>query len=94
MGIRPKILLMFVLCFGVMAGVSLFLLKQSMDESYANIERGDIAANMGRVEQSFEASAASLKNQTNDWSVWNEMYRYALKPNPAWVKENIGDDTV
>lgn len=63
-----------------MAGVSLFLLKQSMDESYANIERGDIAANMGRVEQSFEASAASLKNQTNDWSVWNEMYRYALKP--------------
>lgn len=92
MGIRPKILLMFVLCFGVMAGVSLFLLKQSMDESYANIERGDIAANMGRVEQSFEASAASLKNQTNDWSVWNEMYRYALKPNPAWVKENIGDD--
>ena len=80
MGIRLKVLLAFVLCFGLMAGVSLILLQQSMRKSYEAIERDDIADNMGRVEQSFEASATSLKNLAKDWAVWNEMYRYALKP--------------
>ena len=70
------------------------LLKRSMNESYDAIERTDIVASMGRVEQSFEASAASLKNQTNDWAVWNEMYRYALNPDPEWAKESIGEDAL
>ena len=94
MGIRLKILLAFILCYGLMGSVSLSLLQRSMNESYDAIERSDIAANMGRVQQSFEASAASLKNQTKDWAIWNEMYRYALNPNPEWVKENIGNDAL
>ena len=94
MGIRLKVLLTFILCFIVMAGVSLSLLERSVNESYETIERNDIAANMGRVEQSFEASAASLKNQANDWAVWNEMYHYVLHPDPDWVNENIGENAL
>lgn len=94
MGIRLKVLLAFVLCFGLMAGVSLFLLQQSMSKSYEAIERDDIADNMGRVEQSFEASATSLKNVAKDWAVWNDMYRYALKPDARWAKDNIGPESL
>ena len=91
MGIRLKILLAFLLCFGLMAGVSLVLLQRSMSESYDAIERGDVVDNMGRVEQSFEASATSLKSLTTDWAVWNEMYRYARQPDANWAKDNIGE---
>lgn len=94
MGIRLKVLLAFVLCFGAMAGVSLFLLQQSMSKSYEAIERDDIADNMGRVEQSFESSATSLKSVTKDWAVWNDMYRYALKPDARWAKDNIGPESL
>jgi len=94
MGIRLKILLAFVLCFGVMAGIGLYFLQRSVNESYGAIEGAEVVANMGRVEQSLEASAVSLKNQTKDWAIWNEMYRYALDPDPNWVVENIGDDAL
>lgn len=96
MGIRLKILLTFILGFGLMAGVGLYLLKGSVNESYANIERSDIATRMGQAEQGFEAAAASLRSQTSDWAVWNEMYRYALDPDvdPEWARENIGDDAL
>ncbi|TXT35971.1 MAG: Uncharacterized protein FD135_4583, partial [Comamonadaceae bacterium] len=94
MGIRLKVLLAFGLCFGLMAGVSLFLLQQSMSKSYEAIERDDIADNMGRVEQSLEASATSLKSVTKDWAVWNDMYRYALKPDAHWAKDNIGPESL
>jgi sensor domain CHASE-containing protein/signal transduction histidine kinase len=91
MGIRLKILLAFILCFGSMAGVSLVLLQRSMTESYDAIERGDIIDNIGRVEQSFEASATSLKSLATDWAVWNEMYHYARQPNARWAQDNIGE---
>lgn len=91
MGIRLKILLAFILCFGSMAGVSLVLLQRSMSASYDAIERGDIMDNMGRVEQGFEASATSLKSLTTDWAVWNEMYRYARQPDAHWAQDNIGE---
>jgi sensor domain CHASE-containing protein/signal transduction histidine kinase len=96
MGIRLKILLTFILGFGLMAGIGLSLLKNSVNESYASIERGDITTRMGQAEQGFAAAAASLRSQTSDWAVWNEMYRYALDPdaNAGWAQENIGDDAL
>lgn len=94
MGIRTKILLAFIVCFGLMAAVGLFVLQRSMDESYNAIERRDIVSSMARVEQSFEASAASLKNQTRDWAVWDEMRDYALRPDKKWARGNLGPDAL
>jgi diguanylate cyclase (GGDEF)-like protein len=90
MGIRLKILLAFVVCFGLMAGISLYLLKRSMTESYDAIERRDLMAHMGRVQQAIEARLDALNTTAQDWSVWNDMYQFALKPNMAWAEENIG----
>ena len=94
MGIRTKILLTFILCFGLMAALGLYFLQRSMDESYSAIERRDIVASMARVEQGFEASAASLRNQTNDWAVWDEMRSYVLHPDKKWAQANLGQDAL
>lgn len=90
MGIRIKLLLTFILCFGLMAGISLPVLERSMDESYAAIEKRDLTAHMGRVVQSVEAGLISLSTQVGDWAVWTEMYNFAAKPDAAWAKDNIG----
>jgi diguanylate cyclase (GGDEF)-like protein len=90
MGIRVKLLLTFIICFGMMAGIGLPLLQRRMDESYDAIERKELTAHMGRVVQSIEAGLESLKSQTSDWAVWTEMYDYAIKRNQAWADENIG----
>jgi len=90
MGIRLKILLAFVVCFGLTAGISLYLLKRSMTESYDAIERRDLMAHMGRVQQAIEARLDALNTTAQDWSVWTDMYQFALKPNMAWAEENIG----
>lgn len=90
MGLRLKILLTFVVCFGLMAGISLHLLQRSMAESYDAIERRDLVAHMNRVQQVIEARLGALNTTVQDWSVWTDMYQFALKPNMAWAEENIG----
>ena len=89
MGIRSKILLAFILCFGAMAGISLSLLHQSMFESYDEIERHDIVVEVERMVQSIETSTTSLRLKTRDWGAWTEMVNYVLKRDPEWEKENL-----
>ena len=90
MGIRRKLLLTFIICFGLMAAISLPLLQRNMDESYATIERKDLTAHMGRMVQSVEVGLQSLRSQCSDWAVWTEMYDYASRPDAAWAVQNIG----
>lgn len=90
MGIRPKILWTFIICFGLMAGISLSLLHHSLNQSYDGIERRDLGAHMGRVVQSLESGLGHLHSQTRDWAVWTEMYHYVQTPSASWADENIG----
>ena len=89
MGIRSKILLAFILCFGTMVSISLSLLHQSMFESYDKIEQNDIVVEVERVLQSIETSTTSLRLKTRDWAAWTEMSNYVLKRDPEWEKENL-----
>ncbi len=94
MGIRSKILLAFILCFGTMVGISLSLLHRSMYESYDEIERNEIAVDVERMVQSIETSTTSLRLKTRDWAAWTEMHNYVLKRDPEWEKENLSLSTL
>ncbi|OGB35041.1 MAG: hypothetical protein A3F78_18965 [Burkholderiales bacterium RIFCSPLOWO2_12_FULL_61_40] len=91
MGIRLKILLVFGVCFGLMAGVTLYLLRQSVNDSYQTIERRELVAHMGRVLQGLESVQASLGSQTRDWAEWTDLYEYARNPpaHRAWARANL-----
>ena len=96
MGIRPKILLAFILCFGLMAALSLALLERSVNSSYAAIEQHEMIGRIGRVLQSFEANLSSLNSQTRDWAEWTDMYEYARSPadKAQWVKNSMAPESL
>lgn len=91
MGIRLKILLVFSVCFGLMAAATLFLLRQSVNDSYQAIERRELVAHMGRVLQGLESVLGSLGSQTRDWAEWTDLYDYARDPRAhgAWARANL-----
>ena len=96
MGIRPKILIAFILCFGLMAIISLHLLEHSVNKSYETIERREMIGRIGRVLQSVESALDSLNSQTRDWAEWTDMYDYALAPDEKarWVKESMAPESL
>jgi diguanylate cyclase (GGDEF)-like protein len=96
MGIRAKILLAFGVCFGLMAAVSLALLKVSVHENYGAIERRDLISSMSRVLFSAQAGLMNLKSQTRDWAEWTDMYDYVRDPNgkAGWLQENLTPESL
>ncbi|MDT8990074.1 diguanylate cyclase [Curvibacter sp. APW13] len=91
MGIRSKILLAFLLCFGLVGWASLVLLKQRMNAEFSDLERADLHDSMGRVLKIMDASVSSLRSQTRDWAEWTDMYDYVRAPHArqAWASSNL-----
>lgn len=91
MGIRSKIFLAFLLCFGLVGWLSLVLLQQRMEAEFAALERVDLVENMGRVLKVMDASVGALNSQTRDWAEWSDMYEYVQAPerHQAWVLRNL-----
>ena len=96
MGIRPKILLAFILCFGLMAGVNLIFLQRSVNKSYEAIERRELISQIERILHSIGAGLDSLNSQTRDWAEWTDMHEYALDPTgkEQWVKDNLASQSL
>lgn len=94
MGIRSKILLTFVVCFGLMAVISLHLLQRNMVASYDTIERRDLIANMRRVVHGIDAGLKSLNDQARDWAQWTDMYTFVSHPRAkaVWASTNIAGE--
>jgi diguanylate cyclase (GGDEF)-like protein len=90
MGIRFKLLLAFILCFGLMAALNLAQLGHNMSASYDAIERREMMENSNRMLQGIQAELLALSSQSADWAAWNATYEFAKKPDPLWAEENIG----
>ena len=91
MGIRSKVLIAFLLCFGLVGWASLVLLKQRMNAEFETLERVDLVESMGRVLKVMDASAMALISQTRDWAEWTDMYAFFGQPMAyrAWAERNM-----
>ena len=91
LGLRSKIFIAFLLCFGVVGWLSLELLEQRMEAEFAALERVDLVDDMGRVLKVMDASVGALTSQTRDWAEWTDMYAYAQAPqrHRVWAQANL-----
>lgn len=96
MGIRSKVLLAFLLCFGLVGWVSLVQLDIRMDSEFETLERADLVDSMGRVLKVMDASVSSLNSQTRDWAEWSEMYDYVQAParHATWAGRNLNTQAI
>lgn len=90
-GLRSKIFIAFLLCFGVVGWLSLELLQRRMEAEFAALERADLVDSMGRVLKVMDASVGALTSQTRDWAEWTDMYVYAQAPqrHQTWAQNNL-----
>lgn len=96
LGLRSKIFIAFLLCFGVVGWLSLELLQQRMEAEFAEMERADLVEDMDRVLKVMDASVGALTSQTRDWAEWTEMYAYVQAPqrHQAWVTRNLDEQAL
>ena len=90
LGIGPRIVLMFVLVFGIMGTLGLALLQKSLLPAFGSIEKGFAQDSAKRVLSGFDEQLSGLGVLNRDWAVWDELYQHMQHPNKTFERSNIG----
>ncbi len=88
-GIRLRLILIFLICFSVMASIGMLFLRASLIPSFSAIERDNAVDDMARVIEGFGAQLSNLEALNRDWANWDDMFRFVEHPTPAFIDSNL-----
>lgn len=77
LGIRLRLTLVFLACFGVMAVISVLQLRASLLPRFSTLEQRAMSDDMARLIEAFSAELSDLELLTRDWSRWNDLHDFA-----------------
>jgi signal transduction histidine kinase len=60
---------------------------------FETLEKDDVARNLLRAEDAIDAKLLNLESTTEDWSSWDDAFRYAHGLNPEFIPLNMMDHT-
>ncbi len=92
-GIRFRLTLAFLVCFGIMASLGLVLLRATLIPSFTAVEQAMTIDDVARVVEGFDTELSHLALMNKDWANWDDMYQFAENPdekqNIAFLKSNL-----
>ncbi len=94
MGLRVKLLVWVGLLSAVFGGVSLLLLRASVERSYAELERETARQQFARLLQILDEELAQRDRVLREWSLWSDFYQYALDGNRDFEVRNLNPGSV
>jgi signal transduction histidine kinase len=70
-----------------------FLMDNIFFNGFANLEKSETEKSLVRGENAIEARLSSLDSLTEDWANWDDTYFYAQNEDPAYIDNNMMDQT-
>lgn len=89
MGIRAKLIAGLLLLFVVLGLATMIITRQSVIESYTNIEIQQSEDDVGRLLQSLDVQLGNLSQVVREWSNWAELHAWAIKRDEKFEQENL-----
>jgi len=88
-GIRFKLILAFLICFGAVAAFSRMLLVSNITPHLLDIEKDGNTRDVERVVEAIDSELENLALINKDWGNWDDMYHYIKNRNAQFVSANI-----
>jgi two-component system NtrC family sensor kinase len=89
MTIRPKVIALVASMLIVMGIVQIFVEKQILMPSFAELEHDEARTAMRRINYALELTLDRLAVSAADWGNWEDTYRFAADHNPDYVRANV-----
>lgn len=93
-GIGLRLLVMFFVCFMLMAALGLLLLRRDLIPGFQRMEQVEASADAERLVNSFDAALDYFQAQVQGWANWDDLYLYALNANPAFKQSNLSNGSL
>ncbi len=89
MGLRGKILALFIISFGLMSVVALTLLQSSLKEGFSSIEHQQATEQMAQLSRNLNGELDRLSQMTFDWANWDDAYNFIQHPSKDFTERHL-----
>ncbi len=94
MTLRRRTLLAIIIAMIGMITVLYGVLHVVMAETFVTLDSQAALRNVDRAVNAFQDKVANLSRVVQDWSNWDELYRFMQDGNHAFIETNLSDDTL
>ncbi len=91
--ISKKIFIITILIFAVLTATFAFTYNMQLS-NFLNLERTDTLNNVERLQNTVYAEQRYLDNMVQDWSCWDDTYRFIEDRNQDYVNVNLQNQTL
>ncbi|MBC8074871.1 MAG: HAMP domain-containing protein, partial [Chloroflexales bacterium] len=91
--LRAKTLGIVTLTLLALLCVQWLLLSMIAERGFSNLERQQMNADVGRVQGALAADIEQLTVSTGDYSYWDDTYAFVVGQNPAYIENNLFDQS-
>ena len=89
MSLTRKTALMLGALLFAMIGLNIFVLKQTIEPSFARIEQDQALTNANRVKKAIDREIDYLRSISSDWAFWTDTRKFILERDQAYVDSNL-----
>lgn len=89
MSLTRKTALMLGALLFAMIGLNFFVLKQTIEPSFARIEQDQALTNANRVKKAIDREIDYLRRMSSDWAFWTDTRKFILERDQAYVDANL-----
>lgn len=89
MSLTRKTALMLGALLFAMIGLNFFVLKQTIEPSFARIEQDQALTNANRVKNAIDREGDYLRSISSDWAFWTDTRKFILERDQAYVESNL-----
>ena len=89
MGLRGKMLGLFLMSFGLMSFVALALLHSNLQQGFLALEHKQATDQMAQLTRNQNGEMESLSQITFDWANWDDAYNFMQHPNKNFTDRHV-----
>ena len=90
-GLRSKMLLALALGMLLLFSLMFFVARTVLLEGYAKLEQDKTLIQISSAKSLLEDQSNQLNTNVRDYAHWDDMYKFVLDKNPAFVKSSLTD---
>lgn len=70
------------------------IINTVLTDGFTRIEKNDTIRNIGRVNDALAETKKNIETKALDWSIWDDLYEYAVNPSKEFEASNLPDITL
>ena len=89
MSLQYKVLTLILAAFVAYSGIAYTVQRLVILPSFLELEQQEAMQDMERATQAIEREITALAQPANDWSSWDDSYRFLVDHNPQFITDNL-----